>query len=205
MTNIDGLPSPALNHPEDFEVETLNKYRGSVCVVDAELRISYVNPAWHRFAKQNGGGPDFSDRWSQGASILDAMQEPIRRYFEQVFEGCLRTRKPFAHDYECSSADLKRLMHAEVLPLRSGRGLLMVHSQRVEEPHTGLLPETETFRYHDADGIAHQCGHCRRMRRSTDDGNELWDWVPSYVSQPPATLSHGLCPICLEYYYPASR
>jgi hypothetical protein len=202
---IDGPHNPALKNSKDFEVKALDEYPNSVCIVDAELRISYVNPAWHRFAEQNGGGPDFSVQWSQGASILDAMQEPVRRFFERAFGECLRTRKPFAHDYECSSTDLKRLMRSEVLPLHSGSGLLIVHSLRVEEPHASPLPGTETFRYHDAQGIAHQCGHCRRMRRATDEGIELWDWVPRFVSQPPAALSHGLCPICLQYYFPAPR
>ena len=51
----------------------------------------------------------------------------------------------------------------------------------------------------DGDVIV-QCCHCRRTRRS--DGSDVWDWVPAWVASPPPETSHGICPLCLEYFYP---
>ena len=43
------------------------------------------------------------------------------------------------------------------------------------------------------------CAHCRHTRSADDP--QRWDWVPQYVAEPRTRISHGICPLCLAYYY----
>jgi phosphoserine phosphatase RsbU/P len=48
-------------------------------------------------------------------------------------------------------------------------------------------------------GIIPICMHCHKIRNDADS----WDRVESYIEQhSDATFSHGLCPVCLDKYYP---
>ncbi|MDQ3034620.1 MAG: hypothetical protein M3Y87_19580 [Myxococcota bacterium] len=55
--------------------------------------------------------------------------------------------------------------------------------------------------YRDPNGMLVQCSHCRRVRRG-DPSVTAWDWVPEYVARPQPRTSHGLCAVCLDFYYP---
>lgn len=60
-----------------------------------------------------------------------------------------------------------------------------------------LFEEVKTLR-----GIVPICGKCKRVR--TDEG--YWQQVEAYVSDHSyAEFSHGLCPECLEEYYPPPK
>ena len=34
--------------------------------------------------------------------------------------------------------------------------------------------------------------------------HDEWDWVPDYVAHMPDATSHGLCRLCVDFYYPVS-
>ncbi|MDZ7826889.1 MAG: hypothetical protein U5R48_13845 [Gammaproteobacteria bacterium] len=74
----------------------------------------------------------------------------------------------------------------------------MVESLHDPETHSPSAPEPAS--YLDEHGLLHQCAHCRRMANQTEPAR--WDWVPAWVEAPPPNLSHGICPLCLEYYFP---
>ena len=40
------------------------------------------------------------------------------------------------------------------------------------------------------------------LRRRVRVG-DAWVWVPDWVAHIPPAMSHGLCPICLDYHYPS--
>jgi len=51
-------------------------------------------------------------------------------------------------------------------------------------------------------GILPICMHCHRIR----DDNESWQRIDAYISEhSDAEFSHGLCPECLEKYYPEPK
>lgn len=56
--------------------------------------------------------------------------------------------------------------------------------------------------YVDGNELISMCSHCRRTQR-TDDGS--WEWVPACVAEQADEVSHGLCPVCLEYHYLSER
>ena len=48
-------------------------------------------------------------------------------------------------------------------------------------------------------GLLPICGHCKRIR----DENDKWEQLEKYISEhSEARFSHGLCPQCVEQYYP---
>ncbi len=142
-------------------------------------------------------------RWDapRGNRLFDAVAEPLRSFYEQAFRSVAETRQPWEHDFECSGPDLYRRYHMQVKRIDDPSGFLVVNSLRVEQSHEpARCPTTpDTARYVSADGIVTMCCHCRRTRRAGE--SQSWDWVPGYLKDPPARISHGLCPSCVAYYY----
>ena len=64
-------------------------------------------------------------------------------------------------------------------------------------------PSDKPELYTDANGLIHQCAHCRRVRTVTRQVR--WDWVPAWVAQRPADVGYTLCPACAKDVYPEER
>lgn len=170
-------------------------------VLDSGLRIIFCNQAWDDFALQNEG-ENLIRSAVLGQPILPAIVLPLRDFFEAVFQHARKSRKPFELEYECSSPEFYRVFHMRILPMRTRDQLLVSHALAVERPHGLERPaqSAELAHYMDAHGLLHMCSHCRRTRHN---GGTAWDWVPSYLNDAPAPVSHGLCPACMAYFYPA--
>lgn len=189
-----------------FDREALETHPGSICGLWRDLRIAYVNPAWRRFAEENGGRPGIADAWGVGACYMAAVPDVLRPRLEHLFERAVEgggdAMRPAALDYECSSARIFRMFHMDVYPLPGRRGYLVVNSLVVEEPHD---PRRRAPRppdraaYLDAGGLIQQCSHCRRVRHP-EEGR--WDWIPAWVEAPPDATSHSICRVCFDYFYP---
>ena len=177
----------------------------TVYAIDQQLRIVYVNPSWCRFARENGGEPSISRDWSVGAKLFDSIASPLRPYIESTYAQCLEALRPSGFEYECSGPGTYRLYRQSIFPLDPS-GLVLVNSLVEERPfREGERPPHEPDRSHylTVDGVIVQCCHCRRVKREGTEGR--WDWVPAWVERSPEETSHGLCPICLEYFYPAEE
>lgn len=168
-------------------------------MVDSELRITYCNPAWDEFALANGGEDAVAAR-VLGTDLMNVIPEPLRDFYSEAFERCRQRHLTFDIDYECSSAQLYRLMHMNILPLKRSGELAFVNSTRVEHIHGAeRTPSSATDIYLSARGMITMCCHCRRTRRQ--DPSDVWDWVPAFVQTRKCTISHGICPACASYYY----
>ena len=185
----------------DFPFDTLENDSSVIFALDEDLRLTYCNPEWDRFAWKNGG-KTLRTPAPVGRDVLDSISGPLRKYYESAYRGILRIREPWEHLYECSSASVFRKFFMQVLPMKMDSGLLVVNSLRVERPHEmpSCRPLDEIYR--NDEGMILMCSHCRRTRRN-GPSTDLWDWVADYVARLPAGVSHGLCPICMEYYYPS--
>lgn len=187
-----------------FSVRALEENAAVVYVVDKEFRIAYCNPAWDRFAAQNDG-KNLERRQAKGLSCLPGGPDFLRRFYELAFGHAIDTRKPWEHDYECSSPEKYRRFHMRVFPL--GRSYLLVENSlyidRAHEAPDASEP-LDHSRYIDHNGFIAMCSHCRRTRRHTGEGHETWDWVPSYLKDTPVLVSHTLCQTCLAYHYKTS-
>ena len=168
-----------------------------------DFTLAYVNVGWMRFAARNGGEPMISLNWPIGCCVEDAIAADLRPFFAENFAKCLSERRPWQHQYECSSPELHRSFVMMTYPLGAGEGLLVINSLVQETTHTRSAHEPLEILYRDKHGIIHQCCHCRRVQRC---GTEpIWDWVPDWVTACPKNTSHGLCEPCFGFYYPKQR
>lgn len=178
---------------ERYGEGALDAVGATIAIVDRHGKILWVNEAWRRFARENGGDPD-----AVLGSYLDGISGPLRATYRDVLTTAFATNEVFEQDYECSSPDTIRWFRLRVLPL-APHGLVIEHTPIAEE----LAPPGEApleARYVDADGIVHQCSNCRRVREVTA-ASETWHWVPAWVAHPYPRTSHGLCTGCDGYYW----
>lgn len=186
-----------------FDLAELDADKASICAVDDALRIRFVNRAWEAFALENDphGAPESR---SVGASMLDAISEELRPFYAALFARARTEAGLVSHEYECSTPARYRRYQMRILPCRSDL-LLVVHSLLVDEAHEPGHAPLEA-RYRAEHGFVVMCGHCRRTRRAdaaSAAGTDGWEWVPAYVQQIPPNTSHGLCSVCVQYYFPA--
>lgn len=168
-----------------------------------DFAIAYLNPAWFRYARQNGAPPEFFEQWTLGRNLLDAIPELLRAYYLAAYEQCLQRGEPWSEDYECSSAAHFRVNRSTAYPLAHGAGLLVVHSRRVERPHERDAVPASWERFANEHGWLSQCAYCRRY---AERGHRArWVWVPEWVRRPPATVTHGICEPCASYYFGMAR
>jgi PAS domain-containing protein len=178
----------------------LERSKAVICVLDPELRLTYCNPAWDEFARQNHGHEVLATG-VVGSLLLAVVAEPLRAFYQGIFARAQATGKVQEFDYECSSAEVFRTFHMQVLPLKEERGFLVMHSLRVEKPLDFRPAQApDDARYTGPGGLIVMCCHCRRTRRARDP--QTWDWVPAYL-QRTARVSHGLCGVCFAYFYPS--
>lgn len=187
--------------PELFEA--LERHPGACYGLWNDRVLAWTNDAWTRFALDNQGEAVLRD-WVPGAAV-DGALGPMVDFYVNAIEGVLRTGKRWDHTYECSSADTRRVFRMSMLPVR-GEAVLVQNTLVYESPREGAGDETGprpgiVQRYTDVQGRVLQCAHCRRTCRP---GTAEWNWVPEIVRAAPPSTSHGLCPVCLEYHYPAS-
>lgn len=190
------MTSERTSRAQGIDMDSLQESGNCLYVLDADLVITYVNPVYLKFAEENGG-IDVPTRWAVGCKVLDAISGPLREFYEEFFRTCMENKQVTNHDYECSSADEYRLFRMHVFPLGEDQGLLLDHSLVTSKKHDRPPHNFDQALYTDAHGIVHQCGHCRRVQNLK---TSAWDWCPDTLGR--LKISHGLCPSCLDHYYP---
>jgi len=188
----------SLQLPESLR-QALDPREDVICALSPELRFLYCNPAWDRFALANQGELAMSGR-VLGTNLLEVVGDLLGNFYRNMFAAVASSGKTFDFDYECSSADCFRLFTMHAMPLKEPGGFLVVHSLRVEEAHSREAESPDLEHYRDASGVVVMCSHCRRTRQAKEP--QRWDWVPAYLKDRSLNVSHGLCNICLAYYYP---
>ena len=187
------MPRSKAALPEVFKASANTD--NTACLLTRDLRMVKTNAAWHLFADANGADPAHPT-WRPGESILDAIPEPLRPFYEKGFASALETNTPWAHDYDCSTPDQYRTFRMFVYP--QGEFLVVTHAPHSARPHDReICPPSDRYR---RNGVITMCCHCHCVR--APESPQRWDWVPAWIADQPANVSHGLCPPCLEYHYP---
>lgn len=168
-----------------------------------DLSLAYLNPAWFRFARENGGEPVISREWVLGRRIMEAVAPSLQVFYHDLFRAQLGAEvlELRQFQYECSSADVCRQHLMSIYRLGEGDGLLVTNVCVAARPHDRRASQPYLDDYHDQNGWVRQCSHCRCVQRR--DVPERWDWIPYWVAAPPANTTHGLCPTCVDHFYPA--
>jgi hypothetical protein len=195
MTPDESRPIP-LVLAAAFDVEDLLRESSTIVLIEPTGTITWMNPAWFRFARANGGH-GVIERFDVGSSYFDGISPPLRGFYESVVSNAHCTQEVFEQEYECSSPDRQRLIRMRALPLRSS-GLLLEHTVARDVAHEAASAEPLESQYRDDRGLVLQCSNCRRVRRS--DG-ATWDWVRPWVAAPLSNTTHGLCRTCLDFYW----
>jgi DNA-binding NarL/FixJ family response regulator len=179
--------------------DTLERSKDIIFMVDSQLTITYCNPAWDKFAIANGG-EEVVGALVLGTDLMRVIPESLHDFYSDVFERCQLRQSTFDFDYECSSAEQYRLDHMTILPLRRSGELAIVNSVRVERIHGAQCPALSSEDvYFNVHGMLTVCSHCRRTRRQ--DIPDVWDWVPAFLQTRKWKISHGMCPVCVSYFY----
>jgi hypothetical protein len=76
--------------------------------------------------------------------------------------------------------------------------MLLEHSRVAESAIAGPGAPALEARYLTGEGLIQQCSNCRRVRAVE---GEVWDWVPAWVERPDPRISHGLCDVCVGFYW----
>jgi PAS domain-containing protein len=180
---------------------TLEHDPAVIYVVDARMQIVYCNAAWDSFALANGGDSLLRPA-PIGRDVMAVVPWDLHEFYVLAFEEVRRSGRHWDHRYECSSADVFRRFHMRVSaasPDEASTPLIIVNSLEFEQPHQ-YPPGLEDLRsYRDRNGIVTMCCHCRRTKRP--EALEVWDWVPEFVREGPARVSHGLCAPCFQIHY----
>jgi hypothetical protein len=190
------VSAEAASRLKGFDLSELEKSKNVCLAIDGDFRIIYVNPAYAAFANRNDG-PDVMSRFGVGTDFLAAIRGPQRDFYRDLLTQAWDSGKQLSQDYECSAPDLYREFRLLIYPAQEGRSALMEHSLRVTAAHQRQEVDPVLGEYLDDAGLLHQCGHCRRVRHIA---TERWDWCPPLMSY--KETSHGLCPTCLDFYYP---
>jgi hypothetical protein len=184
-----------------FDLAVMEQMPATICGLWPDLSLGYVNRAWNAFGRANGGSEE-EGRWGLGANVLDVVPLPLRPFYERLFARALETRAPVDHDYECSSPARRRTFRMRAHPTVAG-AVVVVHSLLCEAAHGEEAHAAIERAYRSKSGMIEQCAHCRRVRRAVTPAGTAaeWDWVPGYVAHMPARTSHGVCAICMDYFY----
>jgi hypothetical protein len=167
-------------------------------LLDDELRLVDCNPAWERFAEENGGH-GLSCREVCGRLILDFVPDVLRTFYLHKYWLAKRTVAGTHLAYDCSSPDRIRLLRMTMLPLDDL--LLVTNHLRLEEkcePRPPLTVE-EAGHYIAPTGFVVMCANCRKTRRRQSETD--WEWIPEMLSHDHSKVSHSLCTRCKTHLY----
>ncbi len=194
---------------KDFDLASLDEHRAVIFGIRHDFTIGYANHSWYCHAQENDGSGILLDpRPLNAYSLLDAISGPLLTFYEDLYARLFEHAGEHDHDYECSTPHQIRHYQMRLIPLpayaETPRGLLSINSQFIpDRPVINHQPVKSPLLddYMTDDGLLICCSNCRRFRFRRD--RHRWDWIPTFLRAPPVNLSHGLCEVCLDYYYPS--
>lgn len=208
------MPAGVLQHVAPFadEVRLLAQAAEPALVLDRSGVILFVNEAWERFARQNGGNELAMSRGLVGSRWFDqiAGEEP-RRLHRLLLERAARRLGPgrdgaVVQLNESNSPELARLVATELRPVfgadREATSLSIIHRVVRQRPLAEVYPPADgpPERWRGEQGIV-QCSCCRRVQRPEEPAE--WDLSIPLLSAPPGDTCFAYCTLCLALHYPA--
>lgn len=182
-----------------YNLQTLDESADVIYFLDPDLNLRGYNKAWVDFARENSGGPSLQ-KSALGTNLLSVMPLNLRLFYREAYQKAIYTGRRFDHSFQCSSAEVFRLLQQMVHPLHSGEGVMVMNTLVETHPHS-LEPLPLAARHFKPDSqIISMCGHCRKVKDQLHA--EKWEWVPQALTWDPNLVSHGLCKACFAFYYP---
>lgn len=168
-----------------FDVTALATDERPIYLLDSELRIVWANRPL--------------EEWGPGRLYCDSISGPLRDFFRRWMYRTMKAAEPREWGYACPTRLATQVFSVRAHPFEGRAGLLLVHTRVYERlRETGSEPPVDEARYRDERGWVHQCGNCRQVRAT---GADWWERVIPWLETPPPQTTHGICPVCLDYYY----
>lgn len=180
-----------------FDLLDLENHDGTVFGLWDDYTIAYFNKEWKSFAENNEGEPAISEKWGIGAQFFDSVPDVMKSFYMELFRKCRTQQRSVKHTYECSSPDVYRKFQQIIYPLNT-EGYLIVNSLLIKEPHKTDLVTYASSHPAASQDIIHQCANCRKVRHQML--HNRWDFIPQWINEAPAIVSHTLCPACEGFY-----
>jgi hypothetical protein len=193
------------------EIGLLARRGEPALLLDRSGVILFVNEAWERFARANGGSELVTSRGLVGTCWFDqiAGEEP-RRLHRLLLERAGRRLGPgrdgaVVQLNESNSPELARLVATELIPLPAPGGevicLAIVHRLVRERPLGEVYAPVDApaERWRGQAGLV-QCSCCRRVQRP--EAPTEWDLSIPLLEEPPIDTRFAYCPLCLALHYP---
>jgi hypothetical protein len=178
-----------------FNIEALDREQSLIVLIRPEGTILWFNRAWAQ-AAINNGGESILTRYPVGSSYYDGIVGELHGYYKVQFSQSIQTGEPFFQEYECSTPTQFRLFELRALPIESV-ALLLEHTQLTANNIRRIAAPANEADYRFPNGLIYQCSNCRR----TKNLNDVWVWVPEWVAKSPDRTSHGICKVCVGYYW----
>lgn len=168
--------------------------------VDRAGVIRSVSEGYQR-ACEAAGIAGFSARWGVGASLWQAIPAALAVANERVMAAAFAGRVQ-EYEYDCHTPDAFRAFRARVIPVDGHPWVYWDNALIVtrELPGQDISRAEALARYENAQGLVVACSNCRKVQNPR--ATHRWDWVRALIAMPAPGTSHGLCPVCLELYYP---
>jgi len=186
---------------KDFSLDILNASSDIIYGISNDMRLSYMNPAWFIFAKNNSGEPEITQKFSKGAHLADSISGKLAQFYLDSYQQILTTKKIWTFEYECSSDFEFRFFTQIAYPLKSGKGIVLVNRLRFLEKMDGVRIKAAKANQEDylqKNGFIYQCSNCRCVEKRA---TKTWDWVPEWVVNIPPNTSHTVSPTCEQYFW----
>lgn len=161
--------------------------------IDADDRITAVNEAWRAFASDNDAG-ELADL-VVGRRLWDFVKGPsVVAAWRMVIAHSRDTGRTITVPYRCDAPRMRRLHSMRVTAMADR--VVEFASRIVEQEPRDTVQEPVAPR--DEDVV--MCAWCKRIRLPTTDWCELESASPhlGLTQDPPPSISHGMCPQCLE-------
>ena len=120
-------------------------------------------------------------------------------YSEGEVRGGISVSFPYAPFAARAEAQMSSTLIAHLLFFSIGIGVIAYLGRR-------LIHKVERIR--TLEGLLPICSGCKKIRYQGEDAEEQTSWAPieEYIgSRTPVTFSHGMCPECVDQYYPEYR
>jgi len=173
------------------------KNRTLIYEVDKNGVIISIKGPWDKFAKSNGG-KSVTKNETIGRNLFDIVRGPGVVHIYRTMHGVLFSNpgKTIAFAYRCDAPDMKRFM---IMEMKASRERIVYRSTvEKEEPVSPPLAL-------DYDRLAKDfivlCSFCKDFRYPPESGQ--WSPIERVFESAPAvfSISHGICPSCLEMRY----
>ncbi|XOV91079.1 MAG: hypothetical protein ACFHWX_12800 [Bacteroidota bacterium] len=192
-----------------FDFNTLEESVDTIYALNSNLEFIYFNPQYIKFAQENGFKGDILEKFPIGSSIGQVLKgDVLREFYLQNYQKSLSENVPWTFEYKCSTPSIFRAYQQRTYPIVESECIVILNSLIAERPIREVFThdhEPNEEIYLQTNGLIYQCSNCRRTQQSKD--SEKWDWVSKYIEKMSLKISHGICPLCFDYYwkYPSSR